>query len=210
MSFVTVRQAATRLGVGYSTLKQWIYQGSVRTTRTRGGHHRIAAAEVERLLADAGRLPDRKRPESLSGPPTIVALSTRNQLRGIVEEVRTDGLLAKGRLGAAAAGQLRTREQVAQHSNRLLGDPRSRAKVQYFLHHWLQMDHVENLSKDDKLYPGFTPEIIADLRTSLDVFLDDAVWNGSSDYRQLLLADYLYVNDRLSKKSAKGKTFFRK
>jgi molybdopterin-binding protein len=98
MSFITVRQAATRLGVGYSTLKQWIYQGSVRTTRTRGGHHRVAAAEVERLLADAGRLPDRKRPASRSEPPTIVALSTRNQLRGIVEEVRTDGLLAQVKL----------------------------------------------------------------------------------------------------------------
>src|SRR5205807_624803 len=49
------------------------------------------------------------------------------------------------------------------------------------------------------LYLGFTPEIIADLRTSLDVFLEDAVWTGSSDYRQLLLADYLYVNDRLAK-----------
>src|SRR2546428_13701310 len=61
------------------------------------------------------------------------------------------------------------------------------------------MDRVENLSKDDKLYPGFTPEIIADLRTSLDVFLEDAVWNGSSDYRQLLLADYLYVNVQLAK-----------
>src|SRR2546427_5496227 len=79
----------------------------------------------------------------------------------------------------------------------MLGDPRARAKVQYFLRHWLQMDRVENLSKDDKLYPGFTPEIIADLRTSLDVFLEDAVWNGN--YRQLLLADYLYVNDRLAK-----------
>src|SRR3989441_3578063 len=100
---------------------------------------------------------------------------------------------------AAAEGRLHTREQVVQHADRMLGDPRARAKVQYFLRHWLQMDRVENLSKDDKLYPGFTPEIIADLRTSLDVFLEDAVWNGSSDYRQLLLADYLYVNDRLAK-----------
>src|SRR5881394_1347654 len=98
MTFLTVRQAASRLGVGYSTLKQWIYQGSVRTTRTRGGHHRIAAAEVDRLLADAGRLPDRTRPVSKSSPPTSVALSTRNQLRGVVEEVRTDGLLAQVKL----------------------------------------------------------------------------------------------------------------
>jgi hypothetical protein len=98
---------------------------------------------------------------------------------------------------AAAERRLHTREQVVQHAERMLGDARARAKVQYFLRHWLQMDRVENLSKDDKLYPGFTPEIIADLRTSLDVFLEDAVWNGN--YRQLLLADYLYVNDRLAK-----------
>jgi len=110
-----------------------------------------------------------------------------------------DSLPDRELIQAAAAGRLHTREQVVQQADRMLGDPRARAKVQYFLHHWLQMDHVENLSKDDKLYPGFTPEIIGDLRTSLDVFLEDAVWNGPSDYRQLLLADYLYVNDRLAK-----------
>ena len=98
MSFLTVRQAATRLGVGYSTLKQWIYQGSVRTTRTRGGHHRVSTAEVERLLGESGRLPQRRAAPRRTAAPTIVALSTRNQLRGIIEEVRTDGLLAQVRL----------------------------------------------------------------------------------------------------------------
>ena len=46
----TVRAAAARLGVGYSTLKQWIYDGAVRTVRTRGGHHRLTELEVQRLL----------------------------------------------------------------------------------------------------------------------------------------------------------------
>jgi len=32
----------------------------------------------------------------------------------------------------------------------------------------------------------------------LNLFLKDVVWNGSSDYRNLLLADYMYVNDRLA------------
>jgi len=81
----------------------------------------------------------------------------------------------------------------------MLNDPRAHAKMQSFFHHWLQMDRVESLSKDDKIFPGFTPEIIADLRTSLDIFLEDAVWNKSSDYRSLLLADYLFVNNRLAK-----------
>ena len=61
---LTVRQASARLGVSYSTLKQWIFKGSVRTTRTAGGHHRIAETEVDRLLAREGKLP-----RSVRSPP---------------------------------------------------------------------------------------------------------------------------------------------
>src|SRR6185436_10380191 len=99
----------------------------------------------------------------------------------------------------AAQGELKTGEQIAQQARRMLGDPRAHAKMQYFLQQWLQMNRSEDLSKDDKTYPGFTPEIIADLRTSLNLFLEDVVWNNTSDYRKLLLADYVFLNDRLAK-----------
>jgi molybdopterin-binding protein len=96
MLLLTVRQAAGRLGVGYSTLKQWIYQGRVRTRVTSGGHHRIPEGEVDRLL-----LPS---PATAAKPPAperigaIVSISGRNQLRGFVDEVRAEGLLAQVRL----------------------------------------------------------------------------------------------------------------
>src|SRR5262249_61909646 len=89
---------------------------------------------------------------------------------------------------AAARRGLRTREQVSSQARRMLSDPRAHAKMQSFLHHWLQMDRVENLSKDDKLFPGFTPQIISDLRTSLDLFLDDTMWTGGADYLALFMA----------------------
>jgi molybdopterin-binding protein len=94
---MTPRSVAQRLGVSYSTLKQWIYKGSVRTVRTSGGHHRIAESEVERLLSATGRLP---KSTAASRPVSgvLVSLSGRNQLRGIVEEVRVEGLLAQVRL----------------------------------------------------------------------------------------------------------------
>jgi molybdopterin-binding protein len=98
MALLTVRAAAERMGVGYSTLKQWIHQGKVRTTQTAGGHHRLAEAEVERLLT-------RQSPSGAARPKApsvtgglIVALSGRNRLRGFVEEVRIDGLLGQVRL----------------------------------------------------------------------------------------------------------------
>ena len=96
MSLLTVRQAAGRLGVGYSTLKHWIYEGRVRTRVTSGGHHRIAEAEVDRLLAPGSGPPARSAAPERVGH--IVALSGRNQLRGFVEEVRVEGLLAQIRL----------------------------------------------------------------------------------------------------------------
>ncbi len=95
MSIMTVREAAERLGVSYSTLKQWIYKGRVRTIRTEGGHHRIRESEVDRLLARTGSAPTRRlRPPA----GALVALSGRNRLTGIVEEVRRDGLLAQVRM----------------------------------------------------------------------------------------------------------------
>lgn len=97
MSLLTVRDAAGRLGVGYSTLKQWIYQGRVRTHVTSGGHHRVAEAEIERLLAHSAPAA-RARPADRRRGGAIVAISGRNQLRGYVDEVRIEGILAQVRL----------------------------------------------------------------------------------------------------------------
>ena len=114
MPLITVRDAATQLGVGYSTLKQWIYQGRVRTTQTPGGHHRIAESELERLLARRGQFPVGRTKQPSRG--VIVALSGRNQLRGLVEEVRIDGLLAQVRLrvGDQTLTAVITRDAVAE------------------------------------------------------------------------------------------------
>lgn len=110
-----------------------------------------------------------------------------------------DSLPDTALLKAAADGQLRTREQVSAQARRMLADNRARGKMQYFLHRWLQMNHIEDLTKDPSVFPGFTPEIIADLRTSLNLFLDDVVWSEASDYRRLVLEDDFFVNGRLAK-----------
>ncbi len=95
MALVTVRAAAAKLGVSYSTVKQWIRAGRVRTSQTPGGHHRISDSEIERLLSPRRGAGGRSRP---NGARAIEGLSARNQLAGFVEEVRVDGLLGQVRL----------------------------------------------------------------------------------------------------------------
>jgi molybdopterin-binding protein len=98
MSLLTVRAAAERMGIAYSTLKQWIHQGKIRTTQTAGGHHRLSDAEIDRLLARHSPTV-RAKPRTAERPTElIVALSGRNRLRGFVDEVRMDGLLGQVRL----------------------------------------------------------------------------------------------------------------
>ncbi|QDU89855.1 PA14 domain protein [Pirellulimonas nuda] len=98
---------------------------------------------------------------------------------------------------AADKGKLKTAQQIEAQAARMLQDPRTRAKVQEFFADWLELDE-RDLAKDQKLYPDFDEPVAADLRRSLELFLDRAVWEGDSDYRQLLLADYLLLNDRLA------------
>ena len=97
MALLTVSAAAERLGVAYSTLKRWVRSGRVRTTRTEGGHHRVADSEIERLLARQ-QPAARRRATVPADDESLAGLSARNRLRGFIDEVRVDGLLAQVRL----------------------------------------------------------------------------------------------------------------
>ena len=81
----------------------------------------------------------------------------------------------------------------------MLADAKAHTKLHEFLLQWLKLDQAPEIAKEAKRFPGFDAALVADLRTSLDLLLDDAVWNGDSDFRRLLLADDLYMNGRLAK-----------
>ncbi|TWT32009.1 DUF1592 domain-containing protein [Blastopirellula retiformator] len=90
-------------------------------------------------------------------------------------------------------------EQIQSEAEKMLKDPRAKAKLRGFFHHWLQLDEKEGIVKDSGVFPEFSDSLASDMRTSLDLFVEDVVWSDNSDYRQLLLGDRLYVNERLAK-----------
>ena len=86
----TPRDAAQVLGISYAALKQWIYQGKLKSIQTIGGHHRIPEAEVDRLLPrviSSGSVEKRRR--------TFRRISGRNQLIGRVTDIKISGLFAE-------------------------------------------------------------------------------------------------------------------
>ena len=89
MDLLKLQDAARMISISYPTLKQWIYQGKIRSVKTPGGHHRIPRSEVERLSAKRPSEPKGKKPAGLD------AISGRNKLLGVVTEIRFEGLLAQ-------------------------------------------------------------------------------------------------------------------
>ena len=104
---------------------------------------------------------------------------------------------------AAAKNQLLTAEQVRRQAERMVDDSRTRSKLRDFLFAWLRIDHGPEIVKDQTRYSEFSPEIAADMRTSLELFVDDVVWgqgptagisgSGGSDFRRLFTDDEVYL-----------------
>jgi molybdopterin-binding protein len=82
-------EAARIAGVSYPTLKQWIYKGKVHSVKTAGGHHRVARSEIERVSGVGRSKTPRKKPIG------IEAISGRNKLRGVITNIRHEGLLVQ-------------------------------------------------------------------------------------------------------------------
>jgi molybdopterin-binding protein len=89
---LTPREAASRLGISYPTIKQWLYRDRLKGMRTPGGHYRIPESEVQAILRSSSSGKKRSRTTAQT------MISGRNQLVGRIEEIRVDGLLAQVKL----------------------------------------------------------------------------------------------------------------
>jgi mono/diheme cytochrome c family protein len=109
-----------------------------------------------------------------------------------------DSLPDQELLDAAAAGRLASRDDVVRQAERMVLDIRARAKLGRFFLRWLHVEDASHVAKDGKLFPGFGEELVSDLRTSLDLFIDEVVRSERADFRELLVSSDLHLNGRLA------------
>ena len=97
-----------------------------------------------------------------------------------------------------AKNQIQTEKQIGDVAWRMAGDDRAINKMRQLIYRWVDLSELEDISKDQEKYPGFDRALVADLRRSFDAFLDDVIRSETSDYRQLLQADWAYTSDRIA------------
>jgi molybdopterin-binding protein len=75
---LTAAEAARALGISLDTLRRWDRAGRIRTERDDANRRIVPASEVERLRGTESE-----------------RMSARNHFRGVVSDVKVDGLLAQ-------------------------------------------------------------------------------------------------------------------
>ena len=100
-------------------------------------------------------------------------------------------------VNAAANNNLHKDAQLTNAARRMVTDYRTEAKTIAFLYDWLGLGDMEEIVKDKELYPGFDDKTVVDLQKSMTQFLQDLLKSETSDFRELLQADWRYTTERL-------------
>jgi hypothetical protein len=108
-----------------------------------------------------------------------------------------DSLPDKHLLEKAATGELHERAQIESEAERMIDDYRARSKMREFFHRWLKIEETPDRGKRTDLFPDFDGQLASDMRTSLDLFLEQVIADENASFHELLLSRELYLNGRL-------------
>ncbi len=120
---------------------------------------------------------------------------TATRLSYLLWGTQPDGTLRT----AADQNKLVTKEEIAAQVDRMLKDTRARTMVKRFHDEWLELDRIDNIDKDTKVFKNFTKGVIGPMGQETERFLDVVVWQGGGDFTSMLTAPYTYVEQSLAK-----------
>lgn len=101
-------------------------------------------------------------------------------------------------LAAAESGALSDPEGLDAQIDRLLASPRARAGVRAFADDWLQLEVLEDLSKDPTIFPDASPDLGPAAREGTLRTIEHHVFDLDADYRDLMTTRETYVDRRLA------------
>lgn len=112
----------------------------------------------------------------------------------LYDSLPTDPELIK----AVQRDEFTTDEQVRTYVHAHLHDLRLRAKTRSMMHEWLNIGQFTEISKDSQHHPGFDAQLVDDLKRSLNRLIDNIVWEGNGDFRQLFTGNAAYTTKRIA------------
>jgi mono/diheme cytochrome c family protein len=109
-------------------------------------------------------------------------------------------------LAVATSGKLSDPAVYEAQVRRMLADRRASALVTGFAMRWLNVDDLNAVDPDPRLFPAFNEQMRRDFSTEMDLFLRSVLLEDRS-IMLLLSADYSFLNERLARHYGVGGVF---
>jgi hypothetical protein len=107
-------------------------------------------------------------------------------------------------LSAAQSGALTTKDQISAQAQRLLADPRGRARIASFFYEWIQGSRANVATPDMAKYPaiyaapGGIAAIVKAMHDEEDAFVTNVAFDSTKKFSELFTANYTFANDELA------------
>jgi hypothetical protein len=104
----------------------------------------------------------------------------------------------KALLDAAKQGALDDEDSIRALAEQLVAQPEARDALAAFYDEVYQLRNLATTPKDTDLFPQFTPSVREAMRKETLLLIQDVAWNRDADAREILKADYTFVNGELA------------
>jgi mono/diheme cytochrome c family protein len=101
-------------------------------------------------------------------------------------------------IDVGARNALHEPAELERQVKRMLADPRASALVDNFASQWLFLRNVDAAAPDPRVFPDFDEALRRAMRRETELFVHDVLANDRS-VRELLTADYTFLNERLAR-----------
>jgi hypothetical protein len=167
------------------------------TGRMSGDFAAGARAVIERILQSPQFLYRIEFGEAVDGSATLTR-PTPHEMASRLSYLLWGSAPDQTLLDAAAAGKLRTKEEVLAEAQRLVADPRAKEIARFFHGQLYGIRGLDALVRDVNFYPTFKPGMGALMRQETEQFVDHVVWSGTGTFNELMTAPYTFVNSTLA------------
>lgn len=101
-------------------------------------------------------------------------------------------------LDAADAQQLTTVEGIAAQVDRMLESPRAKASVLAFFSQYFDLGRLQGVTRNTETYPQFNALLPAQMRTEVELLVEDVVYRRDADFRSIYSTRDIYVTNHLA------------
>jgi hypothetical protein len=99
---------------------------------------------------------------------------------------------------AASADELRTKEQIEAQARRMVDDDKARDLIRNFHTQWLQLGHLDSVTKDTGVYPEFRGSLRDLWKEEIQRLIEYVILEDDGSLNTLLTADFSFMNEELA------------